>query len=91
MTPHASNTCYDQWPDCPKLAEVNCHRYGASCKKSCGLCEGMTPHVTNSCWDTTAECKEWAKTRCHMGSMADNCCLSCGLGIYEIHNNCLLM
>ena len=42
MTPALSNTCYDAYKNCKELAEKKCwnKEIRASCKLSCGLCEG---------------------------------------------------
>ena len=33
MTPVASNTCYDNYTNCPDVAKTKCYKHGDSCKK----------------------------------------------------------
>ena len=32
-TPHPSNTCWDEYRDCPERAKTKCHKVGKNCKR----------------------------------------------------------
>ena len=48
MTPHVSNTCWDNWSNCGSLAATHCYQsqISSNCCLSCGLGNTMTTHVT---------------------------------------------
>ena len=67
MTPHASNTCWDDWNICAKIAKNHCYLYGNRCCISCGLGEGMTPAASNTCYDKYTNCADlcdWIPNDC---------------------------
>merc|ERR1719464_2055688 len=72
--------CVDKYSNCADLAKTNCKKYGESCAKSCGLCEGMTPHPSNTCADRYNNCASLAQSHCSQDNMKSDCCISCGLG-----------
>ena len=73
LTPHPSNTCWDEFSNCPSLAETSCYKYQSQCCLSCGLGEGMEPAASVECYDTWTNCPDLCSW------YPDQCKKSCGL------------
>ena len=68
-----TNTCWDEFSNCPALAESSCYRYKSECCLSCGLGEGMEPAKSVDCYDTWSNCADLCSW------YPDSCKKSCGL------------
>ena len=74
-----SNTCYDEWSDCPQLSDHSCFRHNATCLKSCGLRKGMTPKESNYCYNDPAyRCQTLAENMCAVKNVHQACLKKCG-------------
>jgi len=79
MTPHPSNTCWDEWPSCPYKCDTSRKK---ECKYSCGLCganSSDSDETAPDCEDKMGNCDEIKSWACKMDDWKVSCKKTCGL------------